>query len=791
MVKVDGNLGSLIQGVSQQPPIQRLDGQCSAQENFFSSPIDGLNKRRPTEFIASLIDNGNEYSFEYYDAGSLGQFIIAYRSGDIKVFDLQGNEFTVTKSSTSYLTGDTMSFIGIDNEIYCVNTAVTTAMTNTVKNYVEDGVLVFLLGGQYGRDYKITLDWTDGGGDNSETIQFSTPDGSVAAHALEISTTNIATELKTALEANSNVNADFDIAIEADVLFIKAKSSAGVTAYSGTVDDGDGGTNMFVVNNRVNDVGDLPRYAVQGYIVRVTESAATNVDDWYLEFVIPEDANGSAPAIGTGFGKEGYWVESVAPNTQFQLDAATMPHLLTKTGTSTFSFGQATWEERATGDDETNPLPSFIGNTISDINDFQGRLVLLSGVNFVMSRTRKYTNFFRQSATALSDDDPIDVSSAVGTFELKKSVKHNRDMILFSDNAQFIVFGRAALTPQNTSLVLTSEFTADLNATPVGAGANIYFTFTYGDYVGVQEYFVEGTSDTNNARTITTNVNQYLKGKSIQLISSTNFNKLCVRTTDNLKEVYLYEYIWQNNQKVQSSWSKMIFNKDLVQAFFRNSILYIITKDGTKFELIDMNLDNAVDTGLPYKVHLDEKIVRTGVNTTFTIPYDVDDIDNYRCIQGAGCPNTGLPVKILSESSGTVTLNSDMNGGTVYFGRAYNCKYVPTNPYVKDADGNKIGNIIHKIKSFILQFVNTGNLTCTVTDTFGYSAEFKFIGRYIGSPNNLVGQPALDAGIFKIPFKKDITKGTLTITSDSHLPLGIINIDWIGDYRTRSKHIRG
>lgn len=741
------------------------------------------------DFVSGLLSGSGTWRFFNYDAGSIGEFIIAYKSGAIKVFGLDGTEYTVTVDSGSdYIPDSTLLFSGIDNDIYVVDPTVEVEMQDTEREYVDNAALVFLLGGQYGRTYEINVEWTRGVTDYSITASFNTPNGSTASHITEIGTSYIADQLKTDLETESEFTTDFDVFIQDDVLYIQRTVDPD-EPFVVTVEDGDGGSNMFAVNNQQTDVGNIPRYAPHNYLVEITESKQTDVDNWYLEFLVNKNTDDEVIASGEGFGREGVWVETVAPNTEYQYDASTMPHVLVRNDDGTFTFREGEWADRAVGDDETNPLPSFVGNTINDLGAFQGRLVLLSDVNVIMSRTDKHTDFFNTSALSLNDDDPIDISSAIGTYVLKKLVPHNRDLVLFSDDVQFVVFGRNSLTPQNTSLVLTTEFEADLRAEPVAAGRNVFFAFKYGNFTGVQEFFTQ--DDINDARPVTQHVSQYIRGAPEQLISTTNFSKLIVRTDDDLKTIYVYEYVWLNSEKVQSSWSKWVLSLDVQHMFFVDNLLYMVAKDGDNYELYTLDLDENSDEGITYRIELDRKEKFTSVNTTFDPSYTVDDITDYLVIQGQGCPNPGMKVKVSSFAAGTVTLERDMGGGSVFFGKKYNSRYKPTMPFVRDRDGVKVGSGSLTIKQFEAYFSDTGYMEADVTDIYGYSATVKYTGRVIGDPSNLVGKPAVSDGSFSIPFKKRADQSELEIKTDSHLPLTLLEIEWKGQYRKRGRRITG
>ena len=54
MSVVSQSIPNLINGISQQNPVQRNVGQAESQVNFQSNIIDGLSKRPPTEFVKNF-----------------------------------------------------------------------------------------------------------------------------------------------------------------------------------------------------------------------------------------------------------------------------------------------------------------------------------------------------------------------------------------------------------------------------------------------------------------------------------------------------------------------------------------------------------------------------------------------------------------------------------------------------------------------------------------------------------------------------------------------------------------
>lgn len=825
-MKVDGSYPSLLQGVSQQPARVRLDGQCSLQENMSSNAVRGLTRRPPTHYVGELFTGANAQFFDFLVDGTT--HLLAVSNNDIQVFSTSTVEIatTIASGAGAYLDGSPMVFADMDNKVYVVNKSKSVAMDTTPKTYVSTGSIVFLLGGQYGRKYTITIDWSG----STIVAEYETPDGSASTHIKQIATTYIATQLETDLNADGTFTSNFTVTRVDDVLYIKKISSPATESFSVTVADGEGGTHLYAINNSTSDINRIPKYAPQGYVIKVTGDAGSEADDWYVEFSADPDETGTVPAIGSGFGRAGRWLEATAPNIPYMFNTSTMPHILTY-DSGAFTFAQGAWEARNVGDEITNPDPSFVENTIEDVAYFQGRLVFLAGASAIMSRTNKPLDFWFQSATVEADDDPIDIeSTAKGVERLYRAVPHNRDLVVFANKAQFVVFGRNTLTPANASLVLTTSFDADFTASPEAAGKVVFFGIKYGQYGGVHEFFTDNTVDTNDARPITQHVNTYLDGPLERLTSTSNFDVLIAQTPDR-KVVGVYEYIWKGDQKVQSSWSKWSFHKDIVYAFFVDSRLYLVTHDG-KYHLEYLDLDARHDTGIPYVVHLDSKrsevIAAVPVATPdYYLPedgateyYSPDDISleyyspadsypdvtpevtvvtlptyyepsNVVFLQGSGSHNAGLRIPVLSTSGQTVTLDGNYAGSHVIYGVPYLSRYTPTMPMVKDGDGVKLGTAKLGIGKFLVNYEDSGFMQSVKESDFRESVTVDHTTVYTSTPAFLIGEPPISSGTWVVPFRDNADRATITLQSDSHLPLTITSIEWIGQLNKRGQRITG
>lgn len=83
-------------GVSQQSDNVRAPTQCAVEINCWPTVVDGLAKRPPTAHLSLLTDTSlSSAHIHTINRDVANRFIVVLTDGDLKVFDLEGNEQTV------------------------------------------------------------------------------------------------------------------------------------------------------------------------------------------------------------------------------------------------------------------------------------------------------------------------------------------------------------------------------------------------------------------------------------------------------------------------------------------------------------------------------------------------------------------------------------------------------------------------------------------------------------------------------------------------------------------------
>ena len=142
----------------------------------------------------------------------------------------------------------------------------------------------------------------------------------------------------------------------------------------------------------------------------------------------------------------GVWEECPAPDLEIEIDKDTMPvRLIRELPGNVYPNGRficqsIDYTKRGVGDDNTNPVPSFIGSPIQKMLFFRNRLVVLSQNNVITSKTNDFFNFFSTSAMTETSSDPIDLQAS-STFPttIFDGIEVNAGLLLFSSNQQFML----------------------------------------------------------------------------------------------------------------------------------------------------------------------------------------------------------------------------------------------------------------------------------------------------------------------------------------------------------------
>ena len=808
---------TLLRGISQSSDSTKQADHADIQDNADSNPVIGLVKRSGLRYVTTLSSStlGNIH-IQTINRDSNEQYVAIFSNGNVKVYDLAGNEKTVNKpDGTTYLnTSDprgVIKTVTIADFTFVVNTSITAAMDTTASGGTGTKAIVFINQATSKTTYSVTVDG------NTVTDDTTGDD--------PLSTDTVATNLKNSLDSALT---GFTIARNGPVLYIKKNDDSN---FSIDGSDTQGDTKMTIVKDSVQRFTDLPTVSPNGYVVEVKGDEDTNFDNYYVKFVTN---NG-------GTFEEGQWEETVAPGITFKFDYATMPHVLVRQADGNFRFAKVDgdtytissvdyvlpkWGERTVGDAVSAPDPSFIGNKINNVFFFRNRLGFLAGDNVILSRVSEFFNFFPETVISVLDSEPIDVAAShTKVAILKHAVTMGEQLILFSDQTQFVLTSSADnLTPKTANVIVATEFESSDEAQPVGSGSSIYFLTKKGSFAGIREYITQG-EQIKDAANITIHVPRLIPSNIFQMAVSNNQDVLVLLGTDNPNKLYVNRWLYGNQgQKILNSWFTFTINsnRSFKNVDFIGTDLFAVVEEANKVTLEKIPFEtDFTEANADFQYHLDHKVTEatTGVSvaynsstdvTTFTVPYrlraSMNVVGRYLAngetstfVNTQGNTKTLKPGQVITTSNSTdgststITANGDYRNSKFIIGEPYEMHYRFSSQRLTAGTSGQTGSEYIsgrlQLHHFYIKFEDTGFFKVEVTPENRDTSTHKFTGRLLGAASSAIGQINLETGTFRVPIMSRADRVDIDVKNDTFLPTQLSSAEYEAMFHMRSRRV--
>ena len=844
MKNIAVTIPNLIQGVSQQPDSQKDPSQGEIQINGVSSIAEGLRKRDSSRSLArvSTTPFGDAF-FHTILRDQQEEYISVITNSSVKVFELDGTEKTVTVDTNAYnylstVTDATQQIraVTIADFTWITNTLTATAMDSAVAPKVARPAahecLIWIKQAVYGNRYEVNV--------NGTQVAVETPVSAVVVSGStvtenRISSEEIAQALMDGPGGNNGISsiAGITVSRSGSVMWLRSASPITVAAV-----DAKANATITAILNTVQVFTELPTIAPEGYQINITGDPGTSFDDYHVAF---------EPRSGT-FG-EGEWAETVAPGTEYQLDPATMPHVLIRKSDGNFWFGSVngqvvsgipagvpTWGERISGDIDTAPDPSFVGYSINDIFIYKNRLGFLSDENVVLSRVREFFEFFPETVTTVLDTDPIDVVASNNKVSvLRYAVPYQDELILFSAQIQFrFNAAETVLTPATAQITALTQFDVDTSVRPQQAGGGIFFLQSNGQWSQMREFAVRGagTALTADAADLTGYVSSFIPSDCFKMTVNDTGNAAFLLSAKNdtgmlgadyRKRIYVYKWFLRNSgdgaERAQNSWSYWEFGADeVLQVVCIREILYCLMRYGTEIYLEQISvLDRAEESvDAPYPMLLDRLISTTtatptalrmnnGVynpqtnETTFTLTFAATNEVQVWSAYNMTSVNKAGPVLLGSTKTGTtVTARGDWSQEEVWAGEKYDFRYRFSRfKLMNDIGGGKaVRNVVRtQVRQAKLAYQETGYFQVKVIPEGRKEGLYTFDGTVLAVRNSTIGTPLVGMngdvqlkyqGVFNVPIMGRGDRILVELLNDTPHPSKFSTVEWIGMITSRS-----
>ena len=817
MAIISRAIPTLLRGISQSSDALKQSDHADIQDNADSNPVLGLTKRSGLQYLANIIngDLGNVH-IQTINRDANEQYIAVFSNGNVRVFELDGNELTVHKpDGTNYLsTTDSQNVIKtvtIADFTFVVNTNFEISMDATLSGGTGTKAIIFIKQATANTVYSVTV---DGVNVSDNTAGDST-----------LSTTQIASDIKTGLDAGLT---GFTILQNGPVLYIRKNDNS---AFGIDGNDSQGNSKMTIIKDSVQQFTDLPNRSPNGYVVEIKGDQSTNFDNYYVKFVTN---NGGAF-------EEGQWEETVQAGIPFKLNYSSMPHVLIRQADGNFrfarvdgdsytasgqSFNLPLWGERTVGDLVSAPNPSFVGKKINNVFFFRNRLGFLAGDNVILSRVSDFFNFFPETVISVLDSEPIDVAAShTKVAILKNAVTIGEKLILFSDQTQFVLTSSADnLTPKTANVLVATEFESSSAAPPVGSGSSIYFLTQKGSFAGVREYIIQSAEiPIRDAANITIHVPRLILPNIFKMVVSTNQDILVLLGGDQGNKLYVYRWLYGGDgTKALSSWFTYTFNSNrtIKNIDFIGTDLFCVVQEASKATLEKIPFETEFkEPNANFQFHLDHKVTEatTGVSTsynsttgltTFTVPYrlraNMNIVGRYLSngetstfVDVQGNTKNLKPSQLLTTtnatdgSTSTITALGNYTNSKFIIGEPYEMHYRFSQQRLTEGGGGTPEQLSGRLQlhHFYIKYEDAGFFKVEVTPQNRDTSTHEFTGRLLGSASAAIGEINLDTGTFKVPIMSKSDRVNIDIKNDTFLPTRLASAEYEGIFHIRSRRV--
>lgn len=824
---------SLIQGISQQPDAQREPSQGEIQINGMSSLAEGLRKRESTQSVAKVSTSsfGDVY-FHQILRDTEEKYLVVIGKTAVKVFDLQGNEKTV---SAPYGYGYMSSVVSAKSDIRATTIADYTFISNTkaipamdpalapaVARPSAHEALVWIKAANYGQTYKVNV--------NGTQATITTPVAAVVVSGTttvenRISSEDIATSISSALSGVAGVTRTR----VGSVLHLTSSSPITVAAS-----DARANADITAITNAVQAFTELPTIAPDGYQVEILGDPGNKFDGYYVKF---------KPRTGAGTFGEGAWEETVSPGVEYKLNPSTMPQLLVRLPAGTFYFGPAdgstqggvkipSWGERTAGDYDTAPDPSFIGFAIQDVFVYKNRLGLLADENIILSRAREFFDFFPETVTTVLDTDPIDLTASNNRVSiLRYAIPYQDELIIFSDQIQFrFNAAETVLTPATAVITVLTQFEIDPNCRPIPVAGTIIFCQANGQWSQFREFSVRGagTALVADASDLNGYVSSYVPSDVFKLAGNDTGNSwFAISGKSGYQDrIYVFKYFYRNTgsgaERVQSSWSHWLLSgaDKILQILCVQEAMFLLAEYGSevwleKIPVADRLSDVAPN---PYPLLLDRRVSTTtetpaairvaagtynatAKTTTWTLPYTVTAPT--QAWSGFSTTSNGGVLLGSATSGNQIVARGNWSTAPVFFGESYDFVYRFTRfKLYKEIGGGKAAANVERtqIRHAKLRYHETNYFETWVMAERRDKAVYKFDGTVLGSRNSALGSALPNGfdpennryfeGVFQIPIQSKGENCIVEIHNDTVHPCKFSTCEWVGLVTSHARSVQ-
>ena len=465
------------------------------------------------------------------------------------------------------------------------------------------------------------------------------------------------------------------------------------------------------------------------------------------------------------------------------------------------------WKPRSVGAADTNPMPSFVGNTIDGISFFKNRIIFTSRQNAICSQAGDYFNFFASTVITIVDSDPIDISaSSLKPIRFKHLLPVPRGLLLFGDNAQYVLETTTeAFAPKTAEINLLSAFSQSDAISPVDIGPSYIFLEEGDKASSIYEMNIgDNVGGKPTVQELTRPLPYYIPAAINNLKVSQSANTFALLSRQDLKSIYLYRFFNAGDTRY-SAWFRWVLPGTVESFDFDQDIMYVVTKQGSGYVLNTMSLltetpsqsllfeGEYLDVRLDYFDYNPTLVYKSATDTTRVCFKDGFDNTEEQAVLmyldpaiAGSFEEQTLQYDATAPTGEKYYLEVDGDQTTSKFAIGY--KYeataeLPAFYYVK-AEGNKDTLNVPRISRLKVNSYNSGPYRALVTadgrDDFSLSLPQIAANNYLA--DNI---PLIRNAQSTVPILAKGDQFSFSLIADSPFPTAFTSVTWEGTYNNK------
>lgn len=747
---IEQPIPALFHGVSRQPAHMRHPGQVDECVNhILSVERGGAEKRFGSEHVRSLswLHATKPVQLHSIDRDAAERYLVVLQDGTLKVYTADGAERTVTVAGAAgaYIAGNAETdfvFVTVADYTFVLNRTKTVTTAAPVVPTPTPRAVIYIGGARQGT-FGVKLD----------TTTFTNNPATANPSAL-----TIANELAVAITAGGW----FTATVSNSYLFIEHKD--GVEFAISPIEDYAGFVTVW--KNGVAVASALPPRAKDGTVFRV--GSATSDSGFHVKF--------AARNAGT---YDGIWEETAKPGVKTSFDATTMPHVLVREADGTFTLKAAAWSQRVVGDDDTAPVPEFVGETIRDVAFHRGRMALMSGETMFFSRAGDLFNFWPERTTQITDADPFGLTASGAQVALMRfAVPFRQTLFMTSQSAQFEITGDV-LAAGRASLGTTSAYTASTICRPLPVADSLFLVASDGGGSALLEYTYDSDSLTNVAADVSRHARGYVPAGVRQLVGDPLSGTIILSPPGASASLYAYNFYWQGREQVQSAWHRWTLGDAVRSIALIDGTLYaVVMRGGAAFiERVPLRRPDA--SLYDYLPRLDRQTLVTGTysagpdRTTWTLPYT----DTTATAMPKTGHRPGVALVPTNNAGTTITAPGNWSSQAVLIGSPYDAMLRLSTLYVRENNLSMVSGRT-QVRSLLLSYEDTRVFVSTVAHKSGLVANKTHVFPVLGVFQTMPSAQALGSGVGRVPVSGRNTEVSITLSNETPFPHLITGGTW-------------